>query len=107
MNTNFKYRRKFLIFPLVALAFVLAAGFAVMSLWNAILPAVIPAVGVLTYKQAVGLLILCRLLFGGFKGRGGYRGGPPWRQKMMGMSEAEREKFKNAWEERCRSHKNP
>ena len=57
---------------------------------------------VIQFGQALGLLALCRLLFGGF------RGGPPggwkaraqehWRQKMdsrmQGMSEEEREKFK-------------
>ena len=92
-------------FPLVAIAFVAGGGFAVMTLWNAILPSVITVVGTLTYLQAVGLLILCRILFGGFRGRGGqghgYRGGAPWRQKMMSMSEEEREKFKAQWKERC------
>lgn len=105
MNSNFRHRKKFLFFPLVALAFVSAGGALVMFLWNAILPAVIPAVGTLTYLQAIGLLILCRLLFGGFKGRGsygpGHKAGPPWRQKMMAMSDEEREKFKNEWRERC------
>lgn len=105
MNSEFKHRRKFFFFPLIALAFILAGGFAVMFLWNNILPSVIPAVGTLTYLKAIGLLILCRILFGGFRGRGGYgrgyKGGPPWRQKMMNMSEEEREKLKAQWKERC------
>ncbi|MBA3679741.1 MAG: hypothetical protein H0W73_00920 [Bacteroidetes bacterium] len=106
MNSEFKHKRRFFFFPLIAAAFILGAGYAVMFLWNTILPSVIPAVGTLTYIQAIGLLILCRILFGGFKARGGYggngyRGGPPWRQKMMNMSEEEREKFKNEWKERC------
>ncbi len=105
MNTEFKHRKKFIFFPFVALAFAAAAGALVMFLWNAILPQVIPAVGSLTYLQATGLLILCRILFGGFKGRGsfgpGSRSGPPWRQKMMSMSEEDREKFRSEWKERC------
>ncbi|MEO6302185.1 MAG: hypothetical protein ABIP51_03325 [Bacteroidia bacterium] len=106
MNSSFKHKRKFIFFPLIALAFVLGAGYIVMLLWNAILPAVITSVGTLTYIQAVGLLILCRILFGGFKGRGGYggygnKGTPLWKEKMMNMSEEDREKFKNEWRERC------
>ena len=37
---------------------------AVMLIWNAILPSLM-AVGSLTYLQAAGLLLLCRILFGG------------------------------------------
>jgi hypothetical protein len=45
-----------------ALAFVL--GVAVMALWNWLLPAVTRgAVGEITYWQAVGLFVLCHLLF--------------------------------------------
>lgn len=77
-----------------------------MFLWNAILPSVITSVGALTYLQAIGLLILCRILFGGFRGGGyrgyqGYKNNPAWKEKMMNMSEEEREKFKNEWRERC------
>ena len=85
-------------------AFAALAGFAVMLLWNAILPVVIPAVGILNYWQALGLLVLCRILFGGFKGGpggGSYRQGPPWRRKMANMSEEERDKFKAEWRARC------
>jgi hypothetical protein len=103
MNTPFKHKRRFFFFPFVVLAFILLASLAVMLLWNEIIPALFVSTGKLTYPHAVGLLILCRILFGGFKGRGpgGYRGGPPWRQKMMNMSEEEREKFKTEWRERC------
>jgi len=104
MNTPFKHRRRFFMFPLIGLAFVAAGGFAVMLLWNAILPSIISGVGALTYLKAVGLLILCRILAGGFR-RGaagpGYKGGPPWRQKTMNMSDEEREEFRAQWKERC------
>lgn len=46
-----------------------------MLLWNAIIPSVI-GWGVINYWQAAGLLILCRLLFGGmgrYFGRRGFR----------------------------------
>jgi hypothetical protein len=53
----------------VLLAAVLAAifGFAVMWLWNHLMP-VLFTVRPIGYWQAVGLLILARLLFGGHHG---------------------------------------
>ena len=86
-------------------AFLLLAA-VVMWLWNAILPAVLPA-NPLNYPQAMGLLVLCRILFGGL--HLGRRGGPPhtearqhaWKDKWMNMDEGERAKFKEAWRRRC------
>ena len=93
---------RFIFFPLMFIAAVLGLGLAVMYLWNSILPAVTP-LGVLTYWQAVGLLILCRILFGGFgKGRG-WNVGPRehMKQKFMNMNTEEREQFKEEWRKRC------
>ena len=109
---NGKTRRhpwKYLFFPLIATGVVLLLGMAVQYLWNAILPAAI-GVGTLTFWHAVGLLVLCRLLFGGFGGRGGggwgghRRGGPParMRERWMKMSEEERIRFREEWKQRCR-----
>ena len=104
----YHHKGRFLFFPLIAVAFIVGGGFAVMYLWNAILPEVITSVGKVTFAQAIGLLVLCRILFGGFKGRcrghwgGGYCGsGYGWRSKMQGMTEEEKEKFKAEWRERC------
>ena len=74
-------RRFFFAFPFIMLSFVFIGGLAVMLLWNAILPAVL-GVAALTYWQAIGILALSRLLFGGFHRGGpwgGRRGGPPLR----------------------------
>jgi hypothetical protein len=51
-----------------AILFVGLAGFAVKTLWNALLPD-ITGVSTITFWQALGLLVLSRILFGGF-GRG-------------------------------------
>ncbi len=84
--------------------FVLFAALAgvVMLLWNAILPAITPA-RPLTYWQAAGLLLLCRILFGGLGGSSGRffsrpprRFGNPWKT----MSPEERRKFKEEWKKR-------
>lgn len=92
---------KFLVFFTIALAVL---GLAVHYLWNALMPALfgLPSV---TFWQAVGLLALSWLLFGGFRGfRGhGYRG--HWRRRMMErwaqMTPEEREKFREGMRGRC------
>ena len=108
MENNFKYtisRKKKLMFPFFMLLFLFVGGWVVMALWNAILPVVIPAVKVVSYWQAVGILLLSRLLFGGFKGhhRGGegYRHPSFWKEKMAQMTDEEKEKCKEAWKSRC------
>lgn len=97
--------RRFLMFLFVVAAVVAAAGAVVMVLWNAVLPRVV-AVNTLSYPQALGLLTLCRILFGGFSGRGnarpwaGHRGAH-WREKWKGMSDEERMRFREEWKARC------
>ncbi len=83
---------------------VLVFGFVVMSLWNNILPAVI-GVKTITFLQALGILLLSKILFGGLGARGGWRGSAAWKQKMKqrfeNMTPEEREKFKAEWKNRC------
>ncbi len=54
------------LFILFAIAGALAMGALVMVLWNAIIPAVFHA-GTITLLQGAGLIVLTRLLFGGFR----------------------------------------
>ena len=54
-------------------------GFLVMSLWNWLAPAVF-GLHPITFWQALGLLLLSKLLFGGF--RGGHGHGGDWRHRM-------------------------
>ena len=71
-------RRRMIIFaPLAilgALLFVAVGGAVVLLLWNWLLP---PLLGwrAIGFWQAVGLLALCRLLFGGLGLRGSARSG--------------------------------
>lgn len=87
------------------IAFVLLLGLVVMGLWNAILPAVL-GIKVITFTQALGILLLSKILFGGFHG-GGRAKREQWRMKMqekMGsMTPEEKEKFKSEWRNRCGS----
>jgi len=90
---------------LIAIAAIAVFGFIVMSLWNAILPAVIGVKSV-SFWQALGILVLSKILFGGF-GRGGRWGHKrrEWREKMKekwsAMTPEEREQFQSEWKNRC------
>ncbi|MFZ1369522.1 MAG: hypothetical protein WAR78_04025 [Ferruginibacter sp.] len=83
---------------------ILVFGFVVMSLWNAILPAVL-GVKAISFIQALGILLLSKILFGGFRGGcGGRQRSGRWmdmKQKFAGMTPEEREKFKAEWKNRC------
>src|SRR5215472_3037412 len=72
---------RFLI-PLIVLGVVALLALAVHGLWNGVLTNVFD-VKAITYWQALGLLALARILFGGFPGRRGGPFGPPWRRHMM------------------------
>ena len=106
MERRFKAKKLLMIIPMV-IAAVLLFGFVVMSLWNAILPAVI-GVKAISFMQALGILVLSKILFGGF-GRGAGFGHKQreWKQQMKnkweGMNPEEREKFKTEWRNRCGS----
>jgi len=100
---------------LMSVIFFIAAallfGAIVMGLWNAILPA-ITGVKAITFIQALGILLLSKILFGGFGRRGGWHGGRrgPWKHNMQekwgSMTPEEREKFKAEWRNRCRDRWN-
>ncbi|MGZ4048880.1 MAG: hypothetical protein ACXVNN_05910 [Bacteroidia bacterium] len=102
---RFWFKRIFM-FVIFFIAAVLLFGTIVMGLWNAILPAVI-GVKTITFIQALGILLLSKILFGGFGRRGGWHGGRhnAWRNKMREkwatMTPEEREKFKAEWKNRC------
>lgn len=81
----------------VALVAIGLAGWLVMTLWNALLPTIL-GVATISFWQALGLLLLSRILFGGPGWRGGYgpRGGPGWGH--AGRAEWKR-KMAERWEQ--------
>jgi len=93
MRKNWK-RKIPLIIGVVTIG-VFALSGVVMLLWNNILPAVFHA-GMITFWQAMGILVLSKLLFGGFRGRRGM-GGWHGRKQMFGkwqeMTDEEKERF--------------
>jgi hypothetical protein len=81
-----------------------AVSFVVMCLWNALMPSIF-AVRAISFWQALGLLVLSKVLFGGFRPAGG--GGPRWRQRLFErweqMTPEEREKFQQGIRHGCGS----
>ena len=89
-----------LILPIVFTIF----GQVVLHLWNWLMPAIF-GLPTLTFWQAVGLLALSWIFFGGRRGFPG--GGRPWRRGMRmrerweQMTPEQREHFRRGMESRC------
>lgn len=97
---RFRFLRGLKFLALAAVA-VTAFGYGVMWLWNAVVP---PLTGwhMLGFWHAVGLLVLCRILLGGWHGRGaGWHGRHRWRERFEQMSPEERERFRQSMRHRC------
>jgi hypothetical protein len=77
-------------------------SFVVMSLWNWLMPTLF-GWRLITFWQAMGILILSKILFGGFRGRPGRLS--DWRRRMLErweqMTPEEREKFRAGIRGRC------
>ena len=102
-------RKWFLIGPIAILGVlaVMAIGSVlVMALWNWLLP---PLLGLhqITFWQALGILVLCRILFGGRGRHGGLGWGmrrrmrERWAQRWERMTPEERERFRQGMRGRC------
>ena len=99
-----KAKRILRVLKFIALGTLAAAlfSFVAMSLWNWLMPALF-GLHAVTFWQALGLLVLSKLFFGGFRGRSG----PPmfWRRRMMErweqMTPEEREKFRESLKGGC------
>lgn len=98
------WKRPYL-FPIYFIVAMLAFGGVVMLLWNAILPD-LTGWSMITFPKALGLLVLCRILFGGFHGKHCH-GGPSWkdrsqwRERWKTMNDEQRAEMRLRWKERC------
>ena len=98
--------KKVLLIILFVFAVIVPLGFIVMVLWNNILATVLH-VSIINFWQALGILLLSKILFGGFPGgwrRHDYRG-HEWRKEMLKkwktMTPEERDQFKQQLRNRC------
>lgn len=93
------------LFGVLLFLLIVAAGFgeAVLHLWNWLMPVVF-GLHAITYWQALGLLGLSWILFGGWRGWHG-PGGGMWRHRMRArwehMSPEERERLREGLRRRC------
>jgi ABC-type multidrug transport system fused ATPase/permease subunit len=88
---------------LAVFALVLALlALAVMLLWNALVPELFHG-RTLQYWQALGLLLLSRILLGGLRGRGwhGHWRQRMWRERWENMTPEERERLREHFQQRC------
>jgi hypothetical protein len=83
-------------------------GEVVMHLWNWLLPMLF-GWRTITFWQAMGLLVLCRMLFGGFggSGSGGPKGRRPSHDRWERMTAEERERFRQKMGGRCANFEAP
>lgn len=107
-NKKHKHRRKAFYFLMVPIM-IFGLGAVVMLLWNWLMPNLFELKNI-SYWEAVGLLVLCRILFGKFgpggKKGGGHHHGPGshFKQKWASMNEEERTAFKAKWKQRWKDH---
>lgn len=78
--------------------FVVIGGEVVRRLWNWLAPPLFGGTPI-TFWQALGLLTLCRILFGGFGGGGGYHGPIEHRRKRDRSVDRMADRVAERWEE--------
>jgi len=100
-----RWKKVIVIAPLAILGmllFIAIGGGIVQFLWNWLLP---PLFGwrEVTFWQALGMLALCRILFGGFGSHGSGRSNVRRRmeERFGRMTPEERERFRERMRERC------
>ena len=106
-----RVRRLIWIAPLAILAmllFIAIGGEIVKLLWNWLLPTLL-GWREISFWQALGILALCRILFGGLGLRGSARSNVRrrmafrrrWAERWERMTPEERERFRQGMRERC------
>ena len=108
-----QHKKKFwLIFPCVLGMMALFIWFF-QWLWNILLPEIL-GVKAITYWQALGILVLSKILFGGFGGKKKFgrsqhfsnQEKENWRERLESRfcgNEEERERFKEIWKQKLES----
>ena len=95
----------------IKIGFFVVAGFLVlgligMGLWNWLVPVLFHG-PMIDFLQAIGLLVLSRILLRGFCGMKGAGAGwkhsrwNEWKEKMDKMSPDEKERMRSLWRQRC------
>jgi len=99
MNCKLSFAKIFV----MVVAGVAALGGVVMLLWNWLIPTLFVGGKEIDYMQAMGVLLLSKILFSGFKGHGGH--GRWLHHRWEQMTPEEREKFQSGMRGCCGKHK--
>ncbi len=83
----------------LAVVGIAVLGLVVMALWNWLVPALFFGMKEITYLQALGILVLAKILFGGFRCHGWH--GRCQSHRLEQMSPEEREKFQTGMKSCC------
>lgn len=105
MFKNNKNKSRILFFLLIFLCGIIALTALTMLLWNWLMPLLFH-LSVISFWQALGLLALSKILFGGFRFCGKHRHRPPFanegmKEKWANMTDEEKSAFKQQWNARC------
>jgi hypothetical protein len=112
MNMNRQFIRrgvrlkvgKIIGFVILGIIGIFVFGSIVMLLWNALMPDIFN-LRQIDFWQALGLLVLAKILFSGFRG-GPKAYGSRWKRNALregwaNMTPEQQEKFKQEWGRRC------
>lgn len=102
-------KSKYILWPIGIIAMAALMTAVVMLLWNWLMP-ILFGLSIITFWQALGILILSKILFGAHFGKrgghcncngGGYGGHYGWKQKFKSkwqdMSEEDKKKWESKW----------
>ena len=86
------------------IASIIAMAAIVMWTWNWLVPELFHG-PLINFYQAIGLMLLSRILFRGFHGMGGrgnyIRNLGQWKEGWNKMNPEQREKMRELWKKRC------
>jgi hypothetical protein len=95
-----------LLAPPAIVLFVFLCGEVVMRLWNWLLPTLF-GWRQITFWQGLGLMLLCRILFGSWGGSDHSKYRRPNAGRWGRMTPEEREKFRESMRSRCGGFQGP
>ena len=94
------HKAKYFKIGVMVVSGIFALGWVVMMLWNWLLPNLFFGVHEIGYVQALGVLVLSKILFGGFRGHGCWHKRKHHRH-LKNMTPEEREKFQSGMRGWC------
>jgi len=98
-------KSKYIFWPICFVAIAALMTMVVMLLWNWLMP-ILFGLSIITFWQALGILVLSKILFGGHWGKrggncGNHGGHYGWKQKFKSkwqdMSEEDKKKWESKW----------